>query len=161
MGRHGRQRAENSRAGSEPLTSGFLSSCPRLPSGLPHQRYLLSKMWLAEEDGLLKASGPRKAQNSFKQQSHLASSSTFVGSSLSLLHSQLFGFFVYLYLRVREERRNEALPLWSTVSFIYHLKSEYVWFVVFTKPKSLDLLHTMEIPHFFHHVLLNFLPECS
>lgn len=43
--------SESSRAISEQLALGFFSCCPHLPSGLPHQRCLVSKRQLAEEDG--------------------------------------------------------------------------------------------------------------
>lgn len=68
----------------------------------------------------------------------MASYSTFVRSSLSLLPSRLFGFGIYLYLRIGEERRNVVLSSWTTVPFIYHLQGEYVWFITVTNLKSFE-----------------------
>lgn len=90
-----------------------------------------------------KPQGAPEVQNSFTCQSYMVSYSTLVRFSLSLLPSGLFGFGIYLYIGMREERRNVALSSWSTVPFIHHLQCECVWFIMVTNLKYFETNRTL------------------
>lgn len=137
-GQHAWDRSESSRAHSERHPSGFLSSCPGLPSGLPHQRDLVSKRQPAEESGppalhVSGAQGPRIP---------LGARATWLPIRLLLGLHFLFSLSTLwlwgLYLRMREGRRNVARSLWTAVPFICRLRCEYAWLVMFTDLKSFE-----------------------